>query len=160
MIARWKNLHLPATEKRKQFELRALACVILPASKANKPSTVRLARFARLLVVDSIASRDFRLGRGRICSARLRMNGQRRLSKPLPNGWRLVILNPAHGPARNRATLMEEVAHVFSVTSRIAWRLFGRTRPRGPRPGSPAGVGGKGRCTNQQDSRARVQPRG
>jgi Zn-dependent peptidase ImmA (M78 family) len=24
-----------------------------------------------------------------------------------------VILNPAHGPQRNRATLMEEVAHVF-----------------------------------------------
>ena len=34
-------------------------------------------------------------------------------SRPLPNGWRLVILNPAHGPQRNRATLMEEVAHVF-----------------------------------------------
>ena len=34
-------------------------------------------------------------------------------SRPLPNGWRLVILNPAHGLQRNRATLMEEVAHVF-----------------------------------------------
>src|SRR5437868_7551049 len=34
-------------------------------------------------------------------------------SRPLPNGWRLVILNPAHGKQRNRATLMEEVAHVF-----------------------------------------------
>ena len=34
-------------------------------------------------------------------------------SRPLPNGWRLVILNPAHGSSRNRATLMEEVAHVF-----------------------------------------------
>ena len=34
-------------------------------------------------------------------------------SRPLPNGWRLVILNPAHGKHRNRATLMEEVSHVF-----------------------------------------------
>ena len=34
-------------------------------------------------------------------------------SRPLPNGWRLVILNPTHGPQRNNATLMEEVCHVF-----------------------------------------------
>jgi len=34
-------------------------------------------------------------------------------SRPLPNGWRLVILNPKHGKARNNATLMEEVCHVF-----------------------------------------------
>ena len=34
-------------------------------------------------------------------------------SQPLPNGWRIVILNPVHGSQRNRATLMEEVAHVF-----------------------------------------------
>lgn len=34
-------------------------------------------------------------------------------SRPLPNGWRLVILNPRHGMQRNNATLMEEVCHVF-----------------------------------------------
>ena len=34
-------------------------------------------------------------------------------SRPLPNGWRIVILNPAHGIQRNRATLMEEISHVF-----------------------------------------------
>ncbi len=34
-------------------------------------------------------------------------------SRPLPNGWRLVILNPKHGASRNNATLMEEVCHVF-----------------------------------------------
>lgn len=32
---------------------------------------------------------------------------------PLPNGWRLVILNPRHSDRRNVATLMEEVCHVF-----------------------------------------------
>lgn len=31
----------------------------------------------------------------------------------LPNGWRLVILNPKHGKNRHNATLMEEVSHVF-----------------------------------------------
>src|SRR3712207_4005434 len=34
-------------------------------------------------------------------------------SRALPNGWRLVILNPKHGRSRNNATLMEEVCHVF-----------------------------------------------
>lgn len=73
-----------------------------------------LAGFARLLVVDfdsieglSTEAREHLLGAavdewsGGACS------------RPLPNGWRLVILNPAHGTQRNRATLMEEVAHVF-----------------------------------------------
>jgi hypothetical protein len=32
---------------------------------------------------------------------------------PLPDGWRLVILNPRHSDRRNVATLMEEVCHVF-----------------------------------------------
>ena len=31
----------------------------------------------------------------------------------LPNGMKLVILNPNHGPARTKATLMEEICHVF-----------------------------------------------
>jgi hypothetical protein len=34
-------------------------------------------------------------------------------SRPLPDGRRMVILNPKHGPARTNATLMEEISHVF-----------------------------------------------
>ena len=34
-------------------------------------------------------------------------------SRPLPNGWRLVFLNPTHGRERQAATLMEEVCHVI-----------------------------------------------
>jgi hypothetical protein len=34
-------------------------------------------------------------------------------TKPMPNGWRLVIMNPASGKERNRATLMEEICHVW-----------------------------------------------
>jgi hypothetical protein len=33
-------------------------------------------------------------------------------SRPLPNGWRLVFLNPNHTPERQAATLMEEICHV------------------------------------------------
>jgi hypothetical protein len=34
-------------------------------------------------------------------------------SQPLPDGRKLIILNPTHGKNRHRATLMEEVSHVF-----------------------------------------------
>jgi hypothetical protein len=73
-----------------------------------------LAQFAKLLVVDfeqirglSEKAREHLLGVG----ANAWSGGT--CSRPLPNGWRLVILNPRHGQARNNATLMEEVCHVF-----------------------------------------------
>jgi len=110
-----RNLPLPPTEKRKQFELRALGLrdfAGVASEQALDPFA--LARFARLLVVDfdriqglSPESRAHLLG-----DAADEWSGGA-CSRPLPNGWRIVILNPAHGPSRNRATLMEEVAHVF-----------------------------------------------
>ena len=73
-----------------------------------------LAEFAKLLVIDfhsiqglSRESREHLLGK----AANSWSGGAS--SRPLPNGWRLVILNPSHGKHRNRATLMEEIAHVF-----------------------------------------------
>jgi uncharacterized protein DUF955 len=109
------NILLPATEKRKQFELRALGLRDFAGVQSEQAlDPFALARFARLMVVDfdriqglSPESRAHLLG-----GAADEWSGGA-CSKPLPNGWRLVILNPAHGPARNRATLMEEVAHVF-----------------------------------------------
>src|SRR5262249_14221821 len=73
-----------------------------------------LAKFAKLLVVDfasieglSPESRDHLLG-----AATNEWSGGA-CSRPLPDGWRLVILNPAHGNQRNRATLMEEILPWF-----------------------------------------------
>jgi Zn-dependent peptidase ImmA (M78 family) len=34
-------------------------------------------------------------------------------SKKLPNGKKLIILNPTHARTRHKATLMEEISHVF-----------------------------------------------
>ena len=106
---------LPPTEKRKQFELRALALRDFAAVQPDEAlDPFALAEFARLLVVDfnqikdlSAESREHLLGDG--------MNDWSggACSRPLPNGWRIVILNPAHGIQRNRATLMEEISHVF-----------------------------------------------
>ena len=106
---------LPSGEKRKQFELYALGLRDFAGVKGEQPlDPFALAEFAKLLVVDfdqidglSPESRQHLLGEG----ADQWSGGA--CSRPLPNGWKLVILNPAHGPQRNRATLMEEVAHVF-----------------------------------------------
>jgi uncharacterized protein DUF955 len=106
---------LPASEKRKQFELYALGLRDFAGVKDAQPlDPFALAEFAKLLVVDfeqieglSTESRQHLLGEG----ADQWSGGA--CSRPLPNGWKLVILNPAHGQQRNRATLMEEVAHVF-----------------------------------------------
>ena len=73
-----------------------------------------LAHFAKLMVIDfdqidglSKETREHLLGTGSGAWS----GGT--CSRPLPNGWRLVILNPTHGAQRNNATLMEEVCHVF-----------------------------------------------
>jgi len=108
-------LSLPPSEKRKQFELRALGLREFAGVQANEAlDPFALAQFARLLVVDfdqikglSDESRAHLLGEG------MDEWSGGACSQPLPNGWRIVILNPAHGVHRNRATLMEEIAHVF-----------------------------------------------
>src|SRR5258705_4490054 len=110
-----QNLLLPHSEKRKQFELRALGLREFAGVHEDQPlDPFALASFARLVVVDfnsieglSAESRAHLLG-----AATDEWSGGA-CSRPLPNGWRLVILNPAHGVQRNRATLMEEVSHVF-----------------------------------------------
>ena len=106
---------LPPGEKRKQFELRALGLRDFAGVAAEQPlDPFKLAEFAKLLVV------DFNSIEGLSSESRAHLLGDAAdewsggaCSRPLPNGWRLVILNPAHGKQRNRATLMEEVAHVF-----------------------------------------------
>lgn len=106
---------LPPTEKRKQYELRALGLRDFAGVRSGQPlDPFALAQFARLLVVDfnqiqglSRESRQHLLG-----AAADEWSGGAS-SRLLPNGWRIVILNPAHGLHRNRATLMEEISHVF-----------------------------------------------
>jgi hypothetical protein len=73
-----------------------------------------LARFANLLVVDidklkglSPETRKYLLG-----AAAEEWSGGA-TSRALPDGRRIVILNPTHGRARTNATLMEEICHVF-----------------------------------------------
>jgi hypothetical protein len=149
---------LPAAEKRKQFELRALGLREFAGVNGDQPlDPFALASFARLMVVDfntieglSAESRSHLLG------AAVDQWSGGACSRPLPNGWRLVILNPAHGIQRNRATLMEEVAHVF--LGHKPNRLAAITGDAGPGQSSEAATQSRGRVLardyNQMDEEA------
>jgi hypothetical protein len=104
---------LPPGEKWRQFELKALGLRDFARVRADSAlNPFDLARFAKLIVISfdqveglSSASREHLLGAavdmwsGGACS--------------LPDGSKIVILNPHHGQARTNATLMEEICHVF-----------------------------------------------
>ena len=109
------NLDLPPGDKWRRFELQGLAFREFAGVRVDAPlRPFQLAKFANLLIVDfdqienlSAASRECLLG-----SAAEEWSGGA-CSHPLPDGRRIVILNPTHGPARTNATLMEEISHVF-----------------------------------------------
>lgn len=107
---------LPPTYKGRQYEVRAQGLRDFAGLRRDDEplDPFGLAEFARLMVVDfdqieglSEETREHLLGAGTDAWS----GGT--CSRPLPNGWRLIILNPKHGRARNNATLMEEVCHVF-----------------------------------------------
>ena len=104
---------LPPGEKWRNFELKAIALRDFARVRSDVSlNPFDLAQYANLMVVEfeqlkglSERARQHLLGpaseawSGGACS--------------LPDGMKLVILNPNHGPARTKATLMEEICHVF-----------------------------------------------
>lgn len=109
------DLELPPGEKWRQFELYALGFRDFAGVRPEVPlDPFRLASFANLLVVNfdqikglSPEAREHLLG-----AASEKWSGGA-CSLPLPDGRKIVILNPNHGRLRTNATLMEEVSHVF-----------------------------------------------
>jgi hypothetical protein len=109
------DYELPPGEKWRLFELNALGFRDFARVRAGAPlDPFSLAKFAKLLVV------DFEQIKGLNAEAREHLLGPASekwsggaCSVPLPDGKRIVILNPNHGRMRTNATLMEEVSHVF-----------------------------------------------
>jgi len=115
-ILRFVNqLQLPPGEKWRHYELRALGLRDFAGARPDAPlDPFALARFANLLVVDfeqikglSPATREHLLGAG----ADEWSGGA--CSRALPDGTKIIILNPQQGYRRRNATLMEEICHVF-----------------------------------------------
>lgn len=108
---------LPPTQKGRHYEMRAAALREFAGLKRDdeRLDPFKLARYANLLVVPfddikgmlSEEALNELIGDGKdnwsggACSQRL------------PNGRKLIILNPTHGRNRHNATLMEEISHVF-----------------------------------------------
>lgn len=109
------NPKLPPGRKWRSYELRALGLRDFAQVHRDSPlNPFKLARFARLLVVDfeQIQGLSHESKQRLLESAVDEWSGGAS-SRPLPDGRRIVILNPKHGRMRTNATLMEEISHVF-----------------------------------------------
>lgn len=104
---------LPPGDKWRNFELKAMGlrefARVRPDVSLNP---FELAQFANLMVV------EFEQLKGLSERARQHLLGPASEAWSggactLPDGMKLVILNPNHGAARTKATLMEEICHVF-----------------------------------------------
>lgn len=108
-------MKLPPGEKWQRFELQAAGFRDFAGVRPDAAlDPFRLAKFANLLVVDFAQIQNLsETARERLLGAASEEWSGGACSHALPDGRRLVILNPNHGPARTNATLMEEVSHVF-----------------------------------------------
>ena len=108
---------LPPTQKGRHYEIRAAA--LRDFAGLRRPEQpldpFRLAKYANL-VIASFEELTELLSKETV--EQLLVKGKNdwsggAASIPLPDGRKLIILNPTHGRNRQRATLMEEVSHVF-----------------------------------------------
>jgi len=107
---------LPQSKRAREIEIRARGLREFAGLRFDDEplDPFRLARYAKLLVVPfdeikglSELSRSILLGEGKNS-----WSGGAATFR-LPDGKRLIILNPTHAKNRQNATLMEEICHVF-----------------------------------------------
>lgn len=107
---------LPPTQKGRHHEIGAMALREFAGLRFDDEplDPFALAQYANLLVANleeiknlSKETLDHLLGEGKD-----KWSGGA-ASHKLPNGQRLIILNPTHAKNRHNATLMEEISHVF-----------------------------------------------
>lgn len=111
------TLNLPPTRKGRNYELHALGLREFAGLRRDEErlDPFELARYAKLLVASfeqiepflTAETRGHLLGEGRD-----NWSGGA-CSQPLPDGRKLIVLNPTHTKNRQNATLMEEICHVF-----------------------------------------------
>ena len=106
----------PPTQKGRHHELRAQGLREFAGLRRDeeKLDPFSLAKYARLLVVrlDEIEGLSPAAVEELTHTNKDRWSGGA-ASATLPDGRKLIILNPTHGKNRQNATLMEEICHVF-----------------------------------------------
>lgn len=123
---------LPPTSKGRDFEIKALGLREFAGLRRNdqRLNPFELAHYAKLIVVSYEQIEPFLSGETReelLRGGKDSWSGGA-CSQRLPDGRKLIILNPTHGPNRQNATLMEEISHVFlgHQPSRLAVRTLNK----------------------------------
>jgi hypothetical protein len=108
---------LPTTRKGRHYEIRAIGLRDFAGLERDDAplNPFELANYAKLLVASfediepflTEETKQHLLGTGKD-----KWSGGA-CSQALPDGRKLIILNPTHGKNRQNATLMEEICHVF-----------------------------------------------
>lgn len=108
---------LPPTQKGRHHEIRALGLREFAGLTRDEQrlDPFKLAQYAKLLIAPFDQIEPFL---SKETKAHLIGDGKNAwsggaASHTLPDGKKLIILNPTHGKNRQNATLMEEICHVF-----------------------------------------------
>ena len=109
--------NLPPTRKGRNYEIKALGLRDFAGLRRDdeRLNPFDLAKYANLLVasfeqIEPFLSEETK--RHLLTDASDKWSGGA-CSQKLPDGRKLIILNPTHGANRQNATLMEEISHVF-----------------------------------------------
>jgi hypothetical protein len=109
--------NLPPTKKGRNYEIRGIALRDFAGLRQDdeRLNPFELARYAKLLVVTYEQIEPFLTPETKshlIGDGKNSWSGGA-CSQALPDGRKLIVLNPTHGSNRQNATLMEEISHVF-----------------------------------------------
>ncbi|HTK37463.1 MAG TPA: ImmA/IrrE family metallo-endopeptidase, partial [Pyrinomonadaceae bacterium] len=109
-------MDLPPTQKGRHYEMRAKGLREFAGLKRDdqRLDPFKLAQYANLLVVsfDEIKELTEQTTNHLLGEGKDKWSGGA-ASLKLPNGQKLIVLNPTHAKTRHKATLMEEISHVF-----------------------------------------------
>lgn len=123
---------MPPTRKGRNYEIKAFGLRDFAGLKRDdeRLNPFELARYANLLVVSFEQIEPFLTKETR---RELLIDGKNAwsggaCSQTLPDGRKLIVLNPTHGENRQNATLMEEISHVFlgHKPSKLAVKNFNK----------------------------------
>jgi hypothetical protein len=124
--------NLPPTRKGRNYEIKAIGLREFAGLRRDdeRLNPFDLAKYANLLVasfeqIEPLLSEETK--QHLLTEASDKWSGGA-CSQKLPDGRKLIILNPTHGANRQNATLMEEISHVFlgHKPSRLAIKNYNR----------------------------------